>query len=54
MHEMQTIVTNVYGVCQSVCLSVTRLNSASLCGNHSVQPLTNHFGLFSDSGIIRN
>jgi len=29
---------------QSVCLSVTRLNSALLCGGHSVQPLPNHFG----------
>jgi len=29
----------------SVNLSVTRLNSASLCGSHSVQPLPNHFGL---------
>jgi len=40
MHEMQTIVTNVCGVC----LSVTRLNSASLFGGHLVQPLPNHFG----------
>jgi len=54
MHEMQTIVTDVRGVCllvylsvcPSICLSVTRLNSASLrkngwtdqdpiCGKHS-------------------
>jgi len=31
MHEMQTIVTDVRSVCQSVRQSVTRLNSASLC-----------------------
>jgi len=37
MHEMQTIVTDMRGVCQSICLSVTRLNSASQCGGHSVQ-----------------
>jgi len=40
MHEMQTIVADVHGVCQSVrpsvCLSVTRLNLAILCGGHSV------------------
>jgi len=30
MHEMQTIVADDRDVCQSVCLSVTRLNSASL------------------------
>jgi len=29
----------------SVSLSVTWLNSASLCGGHSVQPLPNHCGL---------
>jgi len=48
MHEMQTIVTDVRGVSTvglSVSLSVTRLNSASLCGGHLVQPLPNHFGL---------
>jgi len=38
--EMQTIVTDVHGVC--VCHAA---NSASLCGDHSVQPLPNHFGL---------
>jgi len=42
MHEMQTIVTDVS---QSVHLSVTRLNSSSLCRCHSVQPLSNYFGL---------
>jgi len=31
MHEKRTIVADVRGVCLSVCLSVTRLNSASLC-----------------------
>jgi len=44
-YEMHTIVTDLRHVCQSVCLSVTRLNSASLCGGHSVQPLPNYFGL---------
>jgi len=33
MHEMQTIVTDVHSVGPSVCLSVTQLNSASLCKN---------------------
>jgi len=41
MHEMQTIVTDVLGVCQSVylslCLSVTQ--------GHLVQPLPNDVGL---------
>jgi len=32
-------------LCLSVSLSVRRLNSASLCGGHSVQPLPNHFDL---------
>jgi len=32
-HEMQPIVTDVCGVRPSVSLSVTRLNSASLCKN---------------------
>jgi len=40
MHKMQTVVIDVRGVC----LFVTRLNSASLCGGHSMQPLQNHFG----------
>jgi len=31
MHEMQPIVTDVRGVCPPVCLSITRINSASLC-----------------------
>jgi len=47
MHEMQTIVTDVHGVCLSVSLSVCHaasLLSASLCGGHLVQPLPNHFG----------
>jgi len=33
MLEMQTIVTDDRGVSLSVCLAVTRLNSASLCKN---------------------
>jgi len=33
MHEIQTSVADVRGVCLSVCLSVTRLNSASLYEN---------------------
>jgi len=40
MHEMQTIVTDVWY------LFVTWLNSTSLCGGHSVQPMPNHSGLF--------
>jgi len=31
MHERQPIVTDVHGVCPSVCLSIARINSASLC-----------------------
>jgi len=44
---MQTIVTDDRGVCLSVSLSVTRLNSAAraLCAAHSLQPLPNYFGL---------
>jgi len=42
MHEMQTIVTDVRGVCLPVCHAA---NSASLCGGHSVQPLPNHYSL---------
>jgi len=50
MHEMQTIVTDVRGVCQSVCPSVSlsvchSANSASLCGGHSVQLLSSDLGL---------
>jgi len=44
MHEMQTIVTDVCSVCQSV-LSCGSINMPSLCRFHSVQPLLNHFGL---------
>jgi len=33
MHETQTIVADGRGVCPLVCLSVTRLHSASLCRN---------------------
>jgi len=44
---MQTIVTDVRCVYLSVCQSVTRLNSASLCGGHSVQYLPNHFGVLT-------
>jgi len=32
MHKMQAAVTDDRGVCLSVSLSVTRLNSTSLCG----------------------
>jgi len=42
MHEMQTIITDVRSVCQSVC------HAAQLgftVWGHSVQPLPNHFGL---------
>jgi len=50
MHEMQPIATDVRGVCPSVCLSVRRISSASLCkkgqadqdavwGEHSWGPL---------------
>jgi len=39
---MQTIVTDVRGVRQSVC------HAASLCVGHSVQSLSNHFGLLFD------
>jgi len=49
MHEMQTVVTDVSGVCPSVCLSRGRLNSASLCGGHPVQTLPNHFGFLFNS-----
>jgi len=48
LHEMQTIVTDVRGVCQSVRQPVSHggsTSSASLCGGHSVQPLPNYFGL---------
>jgi len=54
MHEMQTIVTDVSGVCPSV--SMSRMHRMTLHGEadlrlcftvqgHSVQPLPNHFGL---------
>jgi len=42
MHAMQTVVTDVCGVCHSV---MRALNLATLRGGHSVQPLPNHFGL---------
>jgi len=50
MHKMQTIVTDVCSVCQSVTNALNDLVAASLqarvvCGGHSVQPLTNYFGL---------
>jgi len=54
MHEMQTIVTDVCSICQSVCLSrMHRMTPArlhcvgmcSVCRSNSVQPLTNYFGL---------
>jgi len=41
MHEMETIVTDVCGVCLSVCSSV----SLSVVWGHLLQPLPNHFGL---------
>jgi len=53
MHEMQTIVTDVHGVCPSVCLSrmhrMTPHSDADLrlgfaVWGHSVQTLWNHFG----------
>jgi len=40
MHEMQTIVSDVRGVCPSVCLS----RDSTVCGAF-VQPLPNYFGL---------
>jgi len=50
MHEMQTIVTDVCGVRLSVRPSVRQslmqLNWSSLCRRHSVQPLSNHIGLW--------
>jgi len=45
MHEMQTIVIDVCCVSLSVCPSRGSVNSASLCGGHTVQPLPNYFGL---------
>jgi len=42
MHEMQTTVADVRGVCPSVCLS---RGACSVYGGHSVQPLPNFFGL---------
>jgi len=33
MHDMQTTVADECGVCPSVCLSVTRINSTLLCKN---------------------
>jgi len=54
MHEMQYIVTDVRGVCQSVTASLSVSLSRGLAGwrvqcvrGHSVQPLPNHFGLLS-------
>jgi len=47
MHEMQTIITDVRGVCQSVrqsvCLS-RRAAGLHCAGGYSVQPLLNNFG----------
>jgi len=47
MHEMQSILTDDCGVCQSVCLSVSWQHggASSVCGGYSVQPLPNYFGL---------
>jgi len=39
MHEMQTSVTDVSGVCPSVCLS----RGSTVC-HAFMQPLPNHFG----------
>jgi len=44
MHEMQTIVTDVRGVCLSVSLS----RGSTVCGA-LVQPLPNYFGLLLNS-----
>jgi len=52
MHEMQTIVTDVRGVCRFVCPSVsqsvtrgsTRQRRVLCARGHSVQPLSNYFG----------
>jgi len=46
MHEMWTIVTDVRGVCLSVCLS-----RGFLCRGHSMQPLPNYFGLLLEQHI---
>jgi len=43
MHEMQTIVTDVCGVCLSVSLSVMWA--------HLVQPLPNYFGLLLQCSV---
>jgi len=48
MHDMQTIVTDLRGVCRSVSPSLYVCLSRGLalqCWGHSVQPLPNHFGL---------
>jgi len=44
MHEMQTIVTVVRGVCQSVRPTVCLSRGSTVCGAF-VQPLPNYFGL---------
>jgi len=52
MHEMQTIVTDVRGVCLSVRPSVCQSRAAQLgftVRGHSVQPLPNDFGLLLTS-----
>jgi len=56
MHEMQAIVTDVRGVSLSVCLSVmwsTRRHVQCVWG-HSVQTLSNHFGLFFLYFVLRS
>jgi len=44
MHDLQTIVTDVHSVCQSVCHGGST-SSVSICEGLLVQPLPNHFGL---------
>jgi len=44
MHEMQTIVTDVRGVCLLVCPSISLSRGSTVCGAF-VQPLPNYFGL---------
>jgi len=57
MHEIQKIVIDVRGVClsicPSVCLSRGSINSAALCGGHSVQLVLNYFGLLFSYGTAK-
>jgi len=45
MHEMLTILTDVGGVCQSVCLSVTRLKSAAARAVYAARRVRGSFGV---------